>query len=182
MTDLLWIYLLIWAQRGLCHLKMVVSITPNGQVCAGVILSPIIPNFVKLCQILLGFRLVDKIWWSQESLYFHNKWKKANEQLSDSVVYLRTIWHRVSSVVVVTRLQPGRPRNRDLNSGMCKGFFFPEASKLPVGPTQSNIQWLMGYFLEVKAAGRRSRWPCGLRLRPKAPRLLGLRVRISLRP
>jgi hypothetical protein len=46
---------------GLCHLKMVFSITPNGQVCAGVMLSPIIPNFVQVGQMFLSFKLVDKI-------------------------------------------------------------------------------------------------------------------------
>ena len=162
---------------------MVGSITPNGQVCTGVMLSPIIPNFVKVGQVFLSFRLVDKIWWSQKSLYFLSEWKKANEQLSDPVVYSRTIWHRVSSVIVVTTLQPGRPRNRDLNPGMCKKMFFVFRSiQTAHGSHQSNIQWLMGYFVEVKAAGGRSLWPCGLRLRPKAARLLGLRVRISLRP
>jgi hypothetical protein len=118
-----------------------------------------------------------------KSLYFHNKWKNANEQLSDSVVYSRTIWRRASSVVAVTRLQPTRSRNRDLNPGMCKRIFlFAEASKLPADPIQSNIQWLMGYFLEVKVAGGRYRWPCGLRLSPQTARLLGLIFENSLKP
>jgi len=43
-----------------CHLKIFVSITPNGHVCTGVMLSPIIPNFVKVGQLFYASNWLTK--------------------------------------------------------------------------------------------------------------------------